>query len=75
MNVDYEKIASDILGMTMSEEEAIEYYNLDIDADDFVIKMLDYSVELCSSCGVWKESCEFNEDENQCCCECCPCEE
>ena len=74
--IDFEKIACDILGMTMTEEQAIEYYELEsvIDADDFLIKMLDYNVELCRSCGVWKESCDFNEDENMCCCECCPCD-
>lgn len=71
---DYERIASDIIGLTMSESEAVEYYGLDISPDDFILKMLNYDVELCAHCMIWQESASFNEDENMCCCDCCPCD-
>ena len=56
------EVASSILGMTMTEKEVIEKYELDIDSSELLEEMSEYNIELCAGCGVWKETCDVDEN-------------
>lgn len=65
MKIKLEEIAQEILGETMTEAQVIEKYDLDISADDLNDELLDFNIEYCDGCGVWKECFEFNEDAQE----------
>lgn len=66
-----ERIAKEILGEVLTESTVLEKYDLEISEEELLEKMLDRNIELCSSCGTWKESCEIDPDEqNVICFEC-----
>ena len=66
-----ERIAKEILGEVLTESTVLEKYDLEISEEELLEEMLDWNIELCSSCGTWKESCEIDPDEqNVICFEC-----
>lgn len=71
-NTDLEQTANEIMGTSKTESQIIDEYDLDIDATEFLEKMLDYNIQYCDGCGTWKECCEFNEEDVDYCLVCSP---
>ena len=61
-------VASEILGERMTESEVIDKYELEMSEEELIEEMLDRSIELCSVCCVWKESCEIDSDQQESVC-------
>lgn len=66
--IDYQQIATEVLGSSATEEDVIGKYKLNIEADALIEEMLDQSVEYCGGCGTWLESCEIDDEEQNVTC-------
>ena len=67
----FAEIAAAIIGEFGGEEALIELYDLELDSEEFIEKMLDFNVEHCDGCGRWY-GCEHFNEESGLCVECDP---
>lgn len=57
------KVAQYILGTCQTLSAVIDYFDLDIDENEFEDELLNENVEMCQGCGWWFESSDLIDDD------------